>query len=447
MIVLVACVAAIAGFLFGFDEGVIAGAEESLAKTFTMSPALLGFMTAAVPLGALVGAMAAGRLSDILGRRRILLVAAIAFTVGSLLAAAAANVELLIAARIILGLAIGVAGMVAPLYISETADAERRGALVATYQLAITLGIVSAYGVGYALAEGGHWRWMFATGAVPAIILFLGALRLPESPRWLALKGDTDKARASLMRLRGNDAAAVEMEMTNMLDVSTGEHKSHWRDLFARAVRPALIVALGLYLLQQLSGINAVIYYAPIIFSASGIDSTSGALLATVGVGAVNVLFTVVAMWLIDRLGRRSLLFIGFMGTTVSLATLAIAVAWDGPGSHYIAIGALLVYIAAFAVSLGPIPHIMMSEIFPLALRGQGMATASVVNWGSNFLVVLTFPIALNALGISWVMGFFGVICALGLLFSIRFVPETKGLELEEIERRLEAGNLMRPTS
>ncbi|MBT6204753.1 MAG: sugar porter family MFS transporter, partial [Rhodospirillaceae bacterium] len=424
MIVLVACIAAIAGFLFGFDEGVIAGAEESLSATFPMSPSLKGFMTAAVPLGALIGAFAAGRLANMLGRRRILIVAAIAFTVGSILAGAAGNLELLILARIILGLAIGVAGMVAPLYISETADAKRRGALVATYQLAITLGIVSAYAVGYVLAEGGHWRWMFASGAVPAVALLLGALRLPESPRWLALKGDMEKVRASLMRLRSNDTAAVEQEMTDMQAVSVGEHKSRWHDLFARSVRPAVIAALGLYVLQQLSGINAVIYYAPIIFADAGVDSSSTALLATVGVGVINVAFTVVSMWLIDRLGRRSLLIGGTIGTALSLATLAIAVAWDGPGSDYIAIGALFVYITAFAISLGPIPHIMMSEVFPLALRGQGMATASVINWGSNFLVVLMFPIALSAVGISWVMGFFGVVCALGLLFSLRYVPE-----------------------
>jgi SP family galactose:H+ symporter-like MFS transporter len=446
MIVLVASIAAIAGFLFGFDEGVIAGAEESLSKTFSMSPSMAGFMTAAVPLGALLGAVVAGRLADRFGRKRILGGAAIAFLFGSLLAAIASSVFHLIAARLILGLAIGIAGMVAPLYISETADAKRRGALVATYQLAITLGIVSAYGVGYALASGGHWRWMFASGAIPAAVLLLGALSVPESPRWLALKGKTDKARANLMRLRKGDAAVVDAEMQEMLTVSKGEHVGRFSQLFSRAVRPAVIAALGLYLLQQLSGINAVIYYAPIIFSESGVDSGSSALLATVGVGAVNVLFTVVAMWLIDRLGRRSLLIIGFIGTALALGALAIAVAWDGPGSDTIAIASLLVYIAAFAISLGPVPHIMMSEVFPLSLRGHGMSTASVMNWGSNFLVVLTFPIALHAVGISVVMGFFGVVCVLGLLFSLRYVPETKGLPLEEIERRLEAGNLVRPT-
>jgi SP family galactose:H+ symporter-like MFS transporter len=447
MIILVACVAAVSGFLFGFDEGVIAGAEASLSKTFDMTPALAGFMTAAVPLGALLGAFIAGRLADRFGRKRILVAAACAFFFGSLLAAISSTVFHLIAARLILGLAIGVAGMVSPLYISETADAKRRGALVATYQLAITLGIVSAYGVGYALAQGGHWRWMFASGAIPALVLLAGALCVPESPRWLALKGKTEGARTNLLRLRKGNVSLVDAEMAEMLSVSAGEKVGRLSDLFARSVRPAVIAALGLYLLQQFSGINAVIYYAPIIIKEAGVSVASNALLATVGVGAVNVLFTVVAMWLIDRVGRRSLLFVGFIGTALSLATLSIAVAWGGHGSGYIAIFALLTYIAAFAVSLGPIPHIIMSEVFPLALRGHGMSTASVMNWGSNFLVVLTFPIALQAVGISAVMGFFGVVCALGLFFSLRYVPETKGLPLEEIERRLEAGNLVRPSS
>ncbi len=201
----------------------------------------------------------------------------------------------------------------------------------------------------------------------------------------------------------------------------------------------------GLYLLQQLSGINAVIHYAPIIFSESGIGSSSAALLATVSVGVVNVLFTVVAMWLIDRLGRRTLLVVGFIGTALSLGALAIAVAWDGIGSETIAVASLLIYIAAFAVSLEPVPYIMMSKIFPHALRGHGMSTASVMNWGSNFLVVLMFPVVLHATNTSFVMGFFGMACALGLFFSLRYVPEIKELPLEGIERRLEVGSPVHP--
>lgn len=441
MIYLVAAIAAMAGFLFGFDEGVIAGAEADLIKTFAMSPLVEGFMTAAVPLGALAGAVIAGRLADRFGRRRVLLGAAVIFLLGSLLAAIAPSVTVLTIARLVLGIAIGVAGMVAPLYISETSDARRRGGLVATYQLAITIGIVVAYLVDYLLESVG-WRWMFACGAIPAVVLFVGSLILPESPRWLALKGHGEQARGVLMRLRENDAARCEAELAGIVATATAP-RGQWRDLASRRVRPAAVAALGLYLLQQLSGINAVIYYAPSIFKSTGFESDSAAVLATVGVGAVNVAMTLVAMRLVDRLGRRNLLFIGLTGTVVSLLTIAAVSAWGGPGWGFVSVIALMAYIGAFAVSLGPVPHIMMSEVFPLALRGMGMGIASVANWGCNFLVVLLFPVALGAFGIGNVMLFFAAVCALGLLFTLRRVPETRGVSLEEIEQRLDDGRLL----
>lgn len=446
MIYMVAAIAAMAGFLFGFDEGVIAGAEASLIQTFPMSPFVQGFMTAAVPLGALVGAVFAGRISDRYGRRKVLLVAAIIFFVGSLLAAAAQSVVELTVARLMLGVAIGVAGMVAPLYLSETADSRRRGRLVATYQLAITIGIVVAYFVDYILVEVG-WRAMFACGAVPALALFVGAIVLPESPRWLALRGRLDEARGVLLRLRENDAALVEAELANIASVTGGAPAGRWADLASRRVRPAVIAAFGLYILQQFSGINAVIYYAPSIFLSTGFESHSATILATVGVGAVNVAMTLVAMWLIDRLGRRKLLFIGLTGTALSLAAIAATAAWAGPAWSFLSVIALMFYIGAFAVSLGPVPHIIMSEVFPLALRGRGMALASIANWGCNYIVVLLFPVALASIGISGVMLAFGIVCTLGLIFTLRYVPETRGVTLEEIERRLDEGHLVRSSA
>lgn len=443
MIFLVAGIAAMAGFLFGFDEGVIAGAEESLVQTFPMTPFIQGFMTAAVPLGALFGAVLAGRIADRYGRRRVLLAAAVVFFVGSLLAAAAQSVVELTLARLMLGVAIGVSGMVAPLYLSESADSRRRGMLVATYQLMITIGILVAYFVDYILIEVG-WRAMFACGAVPALLLFVGSLVIPESPRWLALRGRIEEARAVLMRLRRGDTATVVAELASIDSVTHGQ-KARFRDLFSRRIRPAALAAFGLYVFQQLSGINAVIYYAPSIFANTGFESHSATLLATVGVGTVNVLATIVALWLIDRLGRRPLLFIGLSGTVVSLAAIAATVTWGGPEWAFVSVIGLMVYIAAFAISLGPVPHVMMSEVFPLALRGRGMGLASVANWGFNYVVVLLFPVALAGLGIGAVMAAFGVVCLVGIVFTLRFVPETKGVTLEEIERRLDAGNLVKP--
>ena len=445
MIYVVAAIAAMAGFLFGFDEGVIAGAQPSLTATFTLSPFMDGFMTAAVPLGALFGAVLAGRLSDRFGRRRVLLGASVVFFAGSLIAATAGSVAVLTAARVMLGVAIGVAGMVAPLYLSETADARRRGAFVATYQLLITVGIVTAYFADYLLEMLG-WRYMFACGMVPALVLFVGSLNLPESPRWLALRGDMARARASLVRLRGGDNAAVENELAEIQAVSTADTgHGRWADLASRRLRPAAVAALGLYILQQLSGINAVIYYAPIIFKDTGVESTSADVLATVGVGVVNVVMTIVAMWLVDRLGRRRLLYIGLVGTVLSLAALAAIASWGGEGLAYLSVIAVMVYIGAFAISLGPVPHIMMSEVFPLSLRAKGMGVASVANWGSNFIIVLLFPVALAAVGISAVMIFFAVVCLLGLYFTLRYVPETRGVPLEDIERRLDENRLLVP--
>jgi len=441
MIYIVAAIAAMAGFIFGFDEGVIAGAEHGLKQMFSMTPFVQGFMTASVPLGALVGAVIAGRLSDRFGRRRVLLVSAIAFFLGSLIAAAAQSVFELTLARLLLGLAIGVAGMVAPLYISETADTRRRGGLIAAYQLAVTIGIMVAYFVDYVLVQVG-WRAMFACGAAPALLLFIGAIVLPESPRWLALRGRTEEARAVLLRLRDGDAATVDTELVAIATV-TGGQQGRWRDLLSVRVRPAVVAALGLYVLQQLSGINAVIYYAPTIFTHTGLEGHATTLLATVGVGAVNVIMTVVAMRLVDRLGRRKMLYFGLTGAALSLIALAATARFIGPIGSTVSIIALMAYIGSFAISLGPVPHIMMSEVFPLALRGRGMGLASVANWGCNFLVVFLFPAVLATIGIAGVMSLFAAVCVFGLYFTLRYVPETRGVALEEIERRLDEGRLL----
>ena len=437
MIYLVAAIAAISGFLFGFDEGVIAGAEATLKETMNLTPTSEGVMTAAVPLGALVGAIIAGRLADRFGRRRVLVGAAGLFLVGALIAALSPNVETLTGARILLGLAIGVAGMVSPLYISETAPTEKRGALVSTYQLAITIGIVGSYLAGYLMADLG-WRWMFGLGMIPAVALFVGGLVLPESPRWLALKGRHGEAREVLIRLRGGETEEVREVSAEASDAAA--HSSSFGALFGPRIRPALIVALGLYFLQQFSGINAVIYYAPQIFAETGFSTGETRILATLGVGIVNVMVTIVAMWLVDRLGRRRLLFIGCLGTAIALLGIAVA---DEIGTQYIgeiSLICLMLYIGAFAIGLGPVPHLVMSEVFPLELRGLGMGVASLANWGSNFVVVLLFPIALAGVGLDATLVFFAIVCIAGYLFTLKMVPETKGISLEEIEEHLDSG-------
>jgi sugar porter (SP) family MFS transporter len=434
-------VAAIAGFLFGYDEGVIAIALPLIIREYPMGPLVSGFMTAAVPLGALAGASVAGRITDRCGRRRVLMAAAAVFAVAALMAAAMTSISTLVAARLVLGLAIGIAAVTAPLYIAEGAPLETRGAMVSTYQFAITFGILASYIAGYLLADGSAWRLMFGLGAVPAVLLLAGLVFMPESPRWLALKGNLGEAKASIRYLR-ETGVDVEGELGEIIR-STREdagRKSGYAVLFDPAIRPALVVGMGLFLLQQLSGINAVIYYAPEIFIQAGFDTGSTEKLATVGVGIVNFLATILAMYLIDRVGRRPLLIVGFVGTAVTMLAIAVAVVSPKLIPAWVIIAALLLYIAAFAISLGPLPFVMMSEIFPLRARAAGMSMASLSNWGFNFMVVFTFPAMLAGPGLAFTFAIFAIICLSGVLFTLRRVPETMGHSLEAIEAHLMSG-------
>jgi sugar porter (SP) family MFS transporter len=441
MIYFLAFVAAIAGFLFGYDEGVIAVAGPLLESDFPMSPAVRGFMTAAVPLGALIAATVAGPIADRLGRRRLLMIAATLFSIGALVAAAITAIWMLVVARLVLGLAIGLAAVAAPLYIAEAAPVAKRGGMVSTYQLAITVGILGSYLTGLVITGAGSWRLMFALGAVPGLLFLAGLVLLPESPRWLALKRSPDAARATLRRLR-DERWDVEGELAEVVRTAQAEagRKAGYGALFEPTIRPALIVAVVLFFLQQLSGINAVIYYAPEIFNHAGFDSASTQVLATIGVGTVNFLTTIVAMFLIDRLGRRRLLVLGFAGAAATMFIIALAVVNSSLVPSWLVIVMLLLYIASFAISLGPLPHVMMSEIFPLRVRGPGMSMASISNWGFNFVVVFAFPVMLAGPGLAFTFSVFAVICLGGILFTLLRVPETTGHSLEAIEEHLNSG-------
>jgi MFS transporter, SP family, galactose:H+ symporter len=444
MIYFLAFVAAIAGFLFGYDEGVIAVARSSLDKDFPMGPLVGGFMTAAVPLGALVAASVAGRVIDRFGRRSVLMAAAALFMLGALVAASISAVWMLIVARFVLGLAIGMAAVAAPLYIAECAPLAIRGALVSTYQLAITVGILISYLTGLMIAGDGTWRVMFGLGVVPGALFLVGLAFLPESPRWLVLKGFPEKARAGLARLR-SPGWDIDRELTEMVRTAKEEagQRAGYSALLEPSIRPALIVGVGLFFLQQLSGINAVIYYAPEIFNHAGFDSANTQMLATVGIGTVNVLTTIVAMFLIDRVGRRPLLVIGFLGTAFTMLVIAAGVVFPGAVPSWIIIAMLLLYIASFAIAVGPLPHLLMSEIFPLRVRGPGMSMASLSNWGFNFLVVFAFPLMLAGPGLAFTFTVFAVICLGGIAFTLSRVPETTGHSLEAIERHLMSGKAL----
>jgi MFS transporter, SP family, galactose:H+ symporter len=433
-----AAITATGGLLFGYDTGVISGALLFIRQDFApLSPFLEGIIVSFLLVGAVIGALSGGPLSDRVGRRPTTLLAAVIFGVGALAVAFAPGVGFIIFGRFLLGLGVGLASMIVPLYIAEIAPADRRGALVSLNQLMITIGILLSYIVGVIFAPIEGWRYMFAVALVPALVLGIGMFMLPESPRWLFEHGQLDKARAVLGRSRSPEEVDLELrEMEEIKSLEQEQARVSYKELLAPYVRPALVIGIGLAIFQQITGINTVIYYAPTILQGVGFTE-GGAIAATaVGVGLVNVGFTILAVRIIDRAGRRPLLIIGLIGMVVSLVLLGVVFSLDSTSgaAGLLATICLGLYIASFAISLGPVFWLMISEIYPLRIRGTAMSVASIANWGSNFLVALTFPVLLATLGGA---GSFWLFAALGIvawIFVYFRVPETKGRTLEEIE-------------
>ena len=437
---------ALGGVLFGYDTGVISGALLFIPNDFKLTPFLQGAIVAGLLLGAMVGAAFAGRLSDRLGRRRLIIMAALLFTGGALLAALAPTVWVLIAARVIIGLAVGSAALVVPLYLSEIAPTDVRGAITSLNQLMIVCGILAAFVVNAILASSGDWRLMLGIAAVPSIVLLLGMLFMPETPRYLVHAGEEKEAHRVLEELPGDERPEErigeirEIDSEEEAEISLG---ALWR---AKWVRPALLVATGLAVFQQLVGINTIIYYAPTTLTNVGFAKTS-AIYANLIIGVINVALTVVAIKIIDRVGRRPMLFAGVAGMVASLLVLGVSLSalpaphHPGDPAAIITLVCLATFIAAFAATWGPVVWVMIPEVLPLSVRGTAMGVAVFGNWAANFAVSQTFPPLLKALGPGTV--FLGY-AALGLLagaFVKAFVTETKGRSLEEIE-----GDLQRRT-
>lgn len=435
-VIVTAATAGLAGILFGYDTGIIAGALLSITPDFGLTSFQSGAVVGAVPIGAVLGAWFASRGADRHGRRKLILASAVIFILGAIASAAAEHFWQLGAARFVIGVGIGVASAVAPVYISEVAPAAMRGRLVTFFQLAVTIGILVAYLVGLAFADvAGGWRWMLGLGAIPALALLLGVMRLPSSPRWLLMKGREAEAIAALEQVRPEGDGAILLEVQEIKS-SMGGDSGTWRDLLRPAVKMALVVGVGLAILQQITGINTVIYYAPTIIQQTGIDSASSAILASLGVGIINVIMTVVALRLLDRAGRRVLLFIGVSGMAASLFLLGCAFLGgvDSTLSSVIAILSLMLFVSSFAISLGPIFWLLNAEIYPLSVRSKAASAGTMTNWFFNFLVSLTFlPLIdlLDQTGAFWLYGAIGLVT---LWFCWRFVPETKGRSLEQID-------------
>jgi len=339
----------------------------------------------------------------------------------------------LVVGRIVTGLGVGLASFTSPLYISEISPSNVRGKLVSLAQFVLTIGIVVAYLIDFALAPASNWRAMFGLAVVPGLALVIGMALMPESPRWLIDKGHYDQAMVVLQQVHDTkEAAQAEVDR---IKKELAEEKTGWKELFAPDVKPMLVIGVLLAVFQQVTGINTVIYYAPTIFQLAGFFSASAAIFATVGVGAVNVIVTLVALMLIDRLGRRPLLIVSLSGMVASLALLATAFSSRFPFTGSLAAISLMAYVGFFAIGLGPVFWLLISEIYPLSVRGLATSMAALTNWASNFVVALTFLLLVQALGKTGTFLLYAVLGVAALVFVMKYVPETKDLSLEVIQQ------------
>ena len=431
-VLLVASIAALGGLLFGYDTGVISGAILFIKKDFALGTQMQEFTVSIVLIGCILGSAAAGALADRFGRRGILFTAGAVFGVGALLSAFAPSIGILLAGRLVVGIAIGFSSVVAPLYISEIAPADIRGGLVSLYQFAITIGILAAFLIDYAFASSGLWRWMLGLALVPSLVLMIGMIGLPESPRFLFKRGSDTAARHELSRIyAGADFSAEEGAIREGLSVK----QAGFEAFKVPAVRYALFVGIGLAVLQQVTGINTVIYYGPQIFQAAGVASNVASILATAIVGVVNVLLTLVAIFFVDGFGRKPLLYLGCFGMFLSLMALAFAFSQPSHGPTLVAtaLASLMVYVGSFAFSLGPITWLLISEIFPLQMRGLGMSICTLANWVANFVVSQFFLTMVEHLGRPLTFSIYGFLCLVTMAFVALHVPETKRKVLENI--------------
>ena len=431
-VIAVTLVAAIGGLIFGFDTAIVAGATRYMKEQFSLNSLQEGWAVSVVLIGCMFGAGLAGPISDRIGRRRFMLISAVLFFVSAVGCAVPRTITEFVIFRFVGGLGIGSAAVLSPLYISEIAPARIRGALVSVNQMAIVTGILLAYFVNWVFAGSGpsNWRWMYAMGAIPSVLFFLLLLRVPESPRWLVKNGREDEAGAVLTRVDTAEAAAKEIrDIKDTLALGQGS----FRELFRPAFRRPLLIAVVLAVFQQVTGINAILYYAPRIFESVGFARMSAIGQSTI-VGLVNMLFTVVAIVLADRVGRRPLLLIATGGMGVSLVLLGAAFRFPVlPASALLLI--ILLYIAFFASAMGPLVWVVMAEIFPIKVRGSAMGLATLVLWLADFAVTLTFPVISDKFHPSTAFWLYAVMCACDLVFIWHFLPETKGKSLEEIER------------
>jgi sugar porter (SP) family MFS transporter len=431
-IVGISFISALGGYLFGFDFAVISGALPFLKNVFQLTPMGEGFLTGSLALGCIIGCIAAGNIADRFGRRPGLLVSALIFTISALGMAFSPALPIFITMRFCAGIGVGMASLLSPMYIAEISPAQIRGRNVAINQLTIVIGILITNLINYLLAEKGQdaWRWMFGSGAVPSVLFLTGVLWLPESPRWLIKAGRTTDAEKILLKI--GDTSFAQQTKNDILRSLSGSNNTSLKDVLGKAVRPAVIVGIALAVFQQFCGINVVFNYTSSIFESAGAN-LNRQLLETVSIGFVNLVFTLIAMWQVDKLGRRPLMLIGSLGLCIIYLLLAFIL--QRQYSTALLSLFVLLAIALYATSLAPVTWVLISEIFPNKIRAHASSVAIVSLWCAYFLLVFTFPILAKAVGTYGPFYVYAFICLIGFLFIKTKVKETKGQTLEQLEQ------------
>lgn len=434
----IAAIAALGGALFGYDTGVVSGALPFMETHFGLTSLGEGIITSALLIGAAFGSLAGGRMSDKLGRRAALLWAGAVFIGGAVAVALAPTVAFMVVARFALGLAVGSASVITPLYLSEIAPPHIRGRLVSFNSLMIVSGQLLAYLINAVLARWEAWRWMLGLAALPAVALFIGLFFLPDTPRWYISQGRTEQAAKVLRRTLPAEEADGELARIGQARALEADaRRGAWQELRTPWVRRILLIGVGLAIVQQITGVNAVIYFAPKILASTGLG-TNAAITATIAVGAVSVIATAIGMSLIDKVGRRLMLLTGLSGMTVSLVLLGASFHLPkSTGASYLVLGLMVLYMGFMQATLNTGVWLLLAEMFPLTVRGLAMGAAVFVMWLANFTVALVFPVLLDAAGASTTFWLFGLMCVLSLLFCKRYAPETKGMALEDLEHEL----------
>ncbi|MBZ8174380.1 glucose transporter GlcP [Staphylococcus delphini] len=429
-------IGALGGLLYGYDMGVISGALLYLKDDIPLNAYTEGLVVSSMLVGAIVGAGLSGPLSEKLGRRRLVFMISIVFIIGALILALAPTMEILVLGRVVIGLAVGGSTAIVPVYLSELAPTDARGSLSSLNQLMITIGILASYLVNYAFAPIEGWRWMLGLAVVPSLILMIGVIFMPESPRWL-LEKRGEKAARDVMKLT-YPASEIDHEIENMKKINQIADNT-WTVLKSPWLLSTIIIGSIFALLQQLIGINAIIYYAPKIFATAGLGEST-AILSTVGIGVVNVLVTIFAISIIDKIDRKKLLVIGNIGMVASLLIMSALIWLIGVNSAaWIIMLCLTTFIIFFGVSWGPVLWVMLPELFPMRARGAATGIAALVLSIGSLLVAQFFPVLTDVLEVQQVFLIFAVIGIIAMIFVMKFLPETRGRSLEQIEQDLRA--------